>query len=396
MAERGAAADSNGGGAVTPAIPPPVATGGRPAAAPIPVMHVLNTLQTGGAEYLVLNLARALDRRRFPMSVCSLQGDGEIGTELRALGVPTFVLERREGVDPFLVPSLVGLIRRHGVRIVHTHNVAPWLYAGIAARLTGAAVCHTEHSSLFPEQRALKKAEWVLGHLSKAVICDGEDVRRQLVQEQGLSPRNVVTVYNGVDTPLYARPVDRAAGRRALGIEGDAPVVGTVARLEPVKDQATLLQAFAQVAARLPPARLVIVGDGSQRGLLEQQAQAPALAGRVHFLGRRADVASVLPLLDVFVLSSLSEGLPLTILEAMAAALPCVSTAVGAVPEAILEGQTGRLVPVKDPTRLAAAIGDLLADLPLSRRLGQAGQQRARALFDLAAMTRRYEDLYAA
>jgi glycosyltransferase involved in cell wall biosynthesis len=362
----------------------------------LPVLHVLNTLQTGGAEYLVLNLARALDRRRFPMLVCSLQGDGEIGAELRGLGVPTFVLERREGIDPFLVPSLVSLIRRHHVRIVHTHNVAPWLYAGLAARLAGAAVCHTEHSSLFPEQRALKKAEWLLGHLSKAVICDGEDVRRQLVEEQGLSPRNVVTVYNGVDTSTYGQPVDRAAGRQALGLELTAPVVGTVARLEPVKDQATLLEAFAQVAARLPEARLVVVGDGSQRAALEEQARQPALAGKVLFAGRRADVASLLPLLDAFVLSSVSEGLPLTILEAMAAGLPVVSTAVGVVPEAVVEGETGRLVPVKDAGRLAEAIGELLGDPTRARAMGAAGQKRARELFDLRVMTRRYEDLYAA
>jgi L-malate glycosyltransferase len=361
-----------------------------------PVLHVLNTLQTGGAEYLVLNLARALDRRRFPMLVCSLQGDGEIGAELRGIGVPVFVLERRFGIDPRLVPALVQLIRRHRVRIVHTHNVAPWLYAGIAARLAGAAVCHTEHSSLFPEQRALKRAEWALGKITKAVICDGEDVRRQLVHEQHLSPRNVVTVYNGVDTGAYAHPVDRAAGRRALGLPEQAPVVGTVARLEPVKDQATLLSAFAQVARELPDARLVLVGDGSQRAALEAQARQPPLAGKVHFLGRRADVPSLLPLFDVFALSSTSEGLPLTILEAMAAGLPCVSTAVGAVPEAVLEGETGRLVPPGDAHRLAAALRDLLTDPTLARRLGTTAQHRARALFDLKVMTRRYEDLYAA
>jgi glycosyltransferase involved in cell wall biosynthesis len=367
-----------------------------PVAGAMPVLHVLNTLQTGGAEYLVLNLARALDRRRFPMLVCSLQGDGEIGTEMRALGVPTFVLERRVGLDPWLVPRLLRIIRRERVRIVHTHNVAPWLYAGIAARLAGAAVCHTEHSSLFPEQRALKQAERLLGWFTKAVICDGEDVRRQLVEDQGLSPGNVVTVYNGVDTRQYGQPVDRAAGRRTLGLDREAAVVGTVARLEPVKDQATLLQAFARVAGALPHARLMVVGDGSLRPALEDQARQLAVADRVLFLGRRADVVDLLPLMDLFVLSSVSEGLPLTILEAMAAGLPCVATAVGAVPEAILEGLTGRLVPPGDPTRLAAAISELLADPALCRRMGSEGQERARELFDLQEMTRRYEDLYAA
>jgi glycosyltransferase involved in cell wall biosynthesis len=360
------------------------------------VLHVLNTLQTGGAEYLVLNLARAIDRERFQLSACSLDGDGEVGEELRRLGVPTFTVQRRSGLDATLVPRLAALVRREGVRVVHTHNVAPWLYAGIAARLAGAALCHTEHSSLFPEQRALRHAERALGLVSKAVICDGEDVRRQLVDEQGLSPRNVITIHNGVDTELYGRPRDAATARQALGLAPDAPVVGTVARLQPVKDQSSLLAAFAAVAMALPQARLVVVGDGPQRPILQAQAMTPGLVGRVLFLGRRADVAEILPAFDVFALSSVSEGLPLTLLEAMAAGLPCVSTAVGAVPEAVVPESTGLLVPARDSRALASAMLRLLRDPGLARAMGQAGQKRARELFDLKVMTRRYQDLYMA
>ena len=363
------------------------------------VMHVLNTLQTGGAEYLVLNIAKSHDRERFELLVCSLGGDGEIGDELRKLGIPVFVFNRRQGLDPLLVPKLVRLIRRERVKMVHSHNVAPWLYAGMAARMSmaGVQVCHTEHSNLFTEQKALKKAEKLLARMSKAVICDGEDVRRQLVDEQGLSPRNVVTILNGVDTALYARPVaDRAKARKALGLADDTPVVATVARLEPVKDQATLLRAFEKVGAALPEARLVLVGDGSLRGDLEQQARRPDLAGRVIFLGRRADISDLLPLFDVFALTSVSEGLPLTVLEAMAAGLPCVATSVGAVPEAVIEGQTGMLVSPGDTDGLTAALTRLLRDPGLRRQMGVEAQKRARAHFDLRVMTRRYEDLYLA
>jgi glycosyltransferase involved in cell wall biosynthesis len=360
------------------------------------VLHVLNTFRTGGAEYLVLNLARCIDRERFQVSVCSMEGDGEIGEELRKIGVRTFAVERRSGVDPTLVPKLVALMRRERVEIVHTHNVAPWLYAGLAARLSGAHLCHTEHSSLFSEQRALRRVERVLGLLTKAVICDGEEVRRQLIDNQRLSPRNVVTIYNGVDTALYGRPVDVAAKRHALGLDGAGPLVGTVARLQPVKDQATLLAAFERVAAVHTGARLVLVGDGAERGALEGQAHRPGLEGRVVFLGRRTDVEEILPLFDVFALSSRSEGLPLTLLEAMAAGLPCVSTAVGAIAEAVEDERTGLLVPPEDPERLAAALLRLLKDPVLRVQMGSAGRERACSRFDLKVMTRRYEDLYAA
>ncbi len=379
------------------------------------VLHVLNTLQTGGAEYLVLNIAKVYDRSRFELLVASMEGDGEIGEALRKEGVPTFFLERRKGLDPMLIARLVALLRRERIAVVHSHNVAPWLYAGPAARIAGAAVCHTEHSNLFAGQKALKKAERALAWLTRAVICDGEDVRRQLLTEQRLSPRNVVTIYNGVDTALYGQTRSaeaRAALRRTAGVPQDAVVIGTVARLEPVKDQATLIRAFTQVAAASPKARLVLVGDGSQRAALTAQAAAAGLADRIVFLGRRADVADLLPLFDVFVLSSTSEGLPLTILEAMAAGLPVASTAVGAIPEAIVdpawvaagkglpapapEAPTGRLVPPADPAALAAALTALVADPELAKSLGEAGQRRARAHFDLKVMTRRYEDLWAA
>jgi glycosyltransferase involved in cell wall biosynthesis len=173
-------------------------------------------------------------------------------------------------------------------------------------------------------------------------------------------------------------------------------VVGTVARLQPVKDQASLLAAFARVAAELPNAKLVLVGDGPVRAALESQSASPALAGRVIFLGRRSDIPDILPTFDVFALPSLSEGLPLTLLEAMAAGLPCVATAVGAMPEAIVAERTGLLVPVGDVAALADTLLRLLRDPNLRREMGQAGQKRARELFDLKVMTRRYEDLYAA
>jgi glycosyltransferase involved in cell wall biosynthesis len=362
----------------------------------IRVLHVLNTLQIGGAEVLVLNLAQGYDRSRFDLRVASLGEDGAIGARLRAIGVPTFALGRRPGLDPALVGKLVGLCRREAIEVVHSHNVAPWLYAGPAGRWAGAAVCHTEHSSLLPAQRALWRAERVLATLTRAVICDGDSVRRQLVDQQGLPARKVITIHNGVDLAASAPAADRLAQRRAAGIDGAGPVIGAVARLEPVKDQAMLVRAFTQVLAAEPRARLVLVGDGGQRRALQDQVAAAGIAAHVVFLGARADVAALLPLFDVFALSSLSEGLPLTILEAMAAGLPCVATAVGAVAEAIVADQTGLLVPARDAAGFAAALLTLVRDPARARQMGHAGQQRARAHFDLRVMIRRYQDLWAA
>jgi glycosyltransferase involved in cell wall biosynthesis len=362
----------------------------------IRVLHVLNTLDIGGAEAVVLNLARACDRTRFDLRVASLGHDGPIGQQLRAADVPTFALGRRPGIDPGLALAVARLCRTHAIDVIHSHNVAPWLYAGPIGRLVGAAVCHTEHSNLEPGQRALWHAERALAVLSRVVICDGEPVRRQLIERQGLSARKVITIHNGIDLARFGRPADRAVARRAAGITGDGPIIGTVARLEPVKDQALLVRAFATVLAAEPTARLCLVGDGSLRSALRDQAIAAGVGDAVVFLGHRDDVADLLPMFDVFALSSISEGLPLTLLEAMAAGLPCVATDVGAVADAVDDGQSGRLVPARDEAGFAAALSQLLRDRERALQMGENGRQRARAHFDLRVMVRRYQDLWAA
>jgi glycosyltransferase involved in cell wall biosynthesis len=234
--------------------------------------------------------------------------------------------------------------------------------------------------------------------LSKAVICDGDDVRRQLVDEQKLWPRNVVTIHNGVDTQLYGQTGDktqtRAAARRALGLAEDTPVLATVARLEPVKDQATLLRAFEKVGAALPESRLVLVGDGSVRPALEEQARQRGLAGRVIFLGRRADVAQLLPLFDAFVLTSTSEGLPLTILEAMGVGIPVVATRVGGVPELVDDGETGILVEPADAVALGRALDGLSSNVELCVAMGKAGALKAAQEYAVSDVAERLVDLY--
>jgi sugar transferase (PEP-CTERM/EpsH1 system associated) len=358
------------------------------------VLHLLNQLDTGGAECLVLNLARKVDRARFTLLVGSLAGEGDLSPEFHRLGVPTYPLHRRPGLDVSLVPRLVRLMRRERVDVLHTHNVTPWLYGGLAARLARVRLCHTEHSNLFPEQKRLALAERGLAYLTKVVISDSERVRQHLVERQKLPPDKVVTVVNGIDVEAFGRAVDKAAGRRALGLPPAGLVVGTVGRLVPVKDHLTLLAAFETIAAGRQDVHLVVVGDGPERASLEARVREARLEGRVWLLGRRRDVADLMGLFDVFVLSSVSEGLPLTIIEAMAAGLPVVATDVGGNSQAVRDQVTGYLVPPSDPAALARAIARLLDDPPLRERLAHEARHSARTTFDLAVMARRYEEAW--
>jgi glycosyltransferase involved in cell wall biosynthesis len=303
-------------------------------------------------------------------------------------------MHRRPGVDLGLWWKLSRLIRRERIEAVHTHNVTPWVYAALGARLAGARLYHTEHSNLFPHQRRLMAAERWLARLTRVVIADSEKVKRQLVTGQGLPARKIRTVLNGIDLSAFAAPASPQAIRQQLGLNGAAPVIGTVGRLAAVKDQRSLLDAFHLVAQEFPLARLVLVGDGPLKEELRAHARALAIDARVDFLGRRTDVSALLGVFDVFVLSSVSEGLPLTVLEAMASGVPVVATDVGALPEIIRGPEEGVLVPPKAPRQLAQAIARLLRDAPLRQTLSRNGRARVREQFDLNDMVRAYESAY--
>ena len=262
----------------------------------------------------------------------------------------------------------------------------------MAARLTGARLVHTEHSNLFAHQARLITAERALARLTDAVVADSEKVRRGLIA-QGLPAHRIRTIVNGIDTERLGRDGLSGRKRTELALYGTS-IIGTVGRLVPVKDQATLLAAFAAVREAFPGVTLVLVGDGPERSALECQAHALGIRPHVRFLGERTDVAELVHLFDVFVLSSVSEGMPLTVLEAMAAGRPVVATNVGGLPEVVEHGATGLLVPAGDPRAMAEAIAKLLREPGVRARMGEAGRQRARSLFDVQHMVQAYETAY--
>ncbi len=371
---------------------------------PIRILHLLNTLEMGGAEQVVLNLAQHIDREMFQMQVCGLGGEGPLAEEFRRLGVRVHAMHRRPGIDLRLALHLARLLRRERIGVVHTHNAAPWLYGGVAAKLAcllprsgrqaGARLIHTEHSNLFPHQRRLMAAERWLARVTDVIIADSEKVKRHLVERQGIPEADVRTVVNGVDVGRFVDGAAPAEARQALGLNGARPVIGTVGRLVPVKDHRTLLEAFRRVVDAHPASSLVMVGDGPLRGELVHLAGTLGIGERVRFLGERQDIPALLRAFDLFVLSSISEGMPLTVLEAMAAGLPVVATRVGGVSEAVVDQHTGWLVSPRNPHEMAEAMLALLADPPRRVALGAEAQQRVRERFDLHRMVDAYESAY--
>jgi glycosyltransferase involved in cell wall biosynthesis len=233
----------------------------------------------------------------------------------------------------------------------------------------------------------------VLGRLPAAIFAVSEDLRRHMIAE-GLPADRVRVVHNGISPGSRPTNADRDAARRSLGVEADPILLGTVGRLDPVKDLSTLLEALRILRSRRRNVRLVIVGDGPERAHLGQQAARMGVGELVAFLGYRSGPRCLLPAFDIYVNSSTHEGISLTLLEAMAAALPIVATEVGGTSEVVVQDHTGLLVPARSPDRLAMAIEDLIRSPERRRAMSDRARARVEQQFSLQAMTKRYLDAY--
>lgn len=360
--------------------------------APLTIAHVLGSFRIGGAEQIALDLAaaqRAAGHHVLAVGM-GVEPDGPRVAQFRARGIEVHLLPRRPGLDLGMIVKLATLFHERWVSIVHTHNQAPLIYAAPAGWLAGLPVCHTKHGE-DPDQGARRWLRRAGGAFVGAFVAVSADTARDAVGE--VAARKIHVVPNGINLSRFAPdPQARRAIRAELGLRPDAWVVGTVGRLAPVKNQALLLQA----AARSPAAadRIVIAGDGPEAQPLYALAAELGITDRVTFLGERHDVPRILAALDVFALPSLSEGMPLSAIEAMASGLPVVAMAVGGVPAVVRGGETGLLVRSGDAAMLAAALGDLRADPALAARMGAAGKAAALSEYSAETMARRYMDHY--
>jgi glycosyltransferase involved in cell wall biosynthesis len=360
---------------------------------PIPVLHIITRLIIGGAQENTMLTAALLDPDRYAVDVISgpqTGSEGSLQEEVRARGIPltiepALVREIRPAKDLLAVVRLARFIRRSRYAIVHTHSSKAGVLGRWAAWLAGTPIIvHTVHGWGHHErQHPLARRFYILLEQVTQRITDKLIVVSPRNIEKGLAdgiatPAKYVTIRSGIELDRFRRPArPREAVRAELGIPLDAPVVGTVTRLSPQKAPLDFVTATAQVAASRPNAHFVVVGDGPLRAEVESRVAAAGLAGRFHLTGLRRDVPDLLHSFDVFALTSLWEGLPRVLIQAMAAGLPVVATAVDGSAEAVEDGVNGLLTPPGDPQALAAALLRLLGDPALAVQMGAAGQERA-------------------
>ncbi len=360
------------------------------------VLQLIDGLNVGGAEVLLCDLVRHLMTSGYQVHV-GYSSSGPMEARLRAMNAPMTRLPRLARVDPLLLLRMMGLIRRERPDIVHTHLFKSDLHGRLAARWSGVpVVVSTAHNNDAWARRAPLGALYgVTARLADRVIAVSDEVRDYQIQYTHVPPEKIITIDNGVDTRRFdGQDAAGRALRAEFGIPADVPLVGIIGRLSPQKDHALFLQAAARIRAELPAAHFLIVGDGALRAELTAQAAALGLSDAVIFTGLRSDIPAVLAALDLLVFSSQWEGLPVTLLEGMAARKAIVSTAVGGVPGVVKDGESALLVPPADAHALAQACLRVLCEPALQTSLSAAAYERVLAHYSLAAMLKRTTDLY--
>lgn len=364
---------------------------------PIKVAHITLSMNTGGIENFIVNVIKSLNDA-YNFTVGCLDSGGPLLKEVERLGHKSFVLNRRPGFDWKLLFNLIRIFRREKFDLIHTHNEAAHFYGGLAAKLAGVPyLITTEHSRHDLDERLRRRVEKrFLALLTNKWITVSSVLADAAITKDGLSSEKVSVITNGIDINQFSRFNDDKyckTLKKNIGIPEDVSVVTMVARLHPIKNHAMLLKAIGSNEKLQKKVHVLFIGDGEMRkNLLKLSAQLH-LTVRVHFLGIRKDVPELLSISDVFVLCSLSEGLPLSLLEAMAAKVPVVITKSANRAFLVIHDKNGTVVE-NSPEALAQGIIDTLSNKQRSLLLVQNGFELVNRKFSLATMAAAYKEIY--
>jgi glycosyltransferase involved in cell wall biosynthesis len=373
------------------------------------ILQVAYKSEISGGEKVLLNLARHLRRRGHHLLV-ACPSYGPLVQALQGEGIDVRNIPVKKTYDLIGAVRLKNLILREGVQILHTHGMLVNIVGRMASRMAHVPISiSTVHltrelakGGRAENTRQLLKGKYYrvwdnfTARFNDRIIAVSDSVRQDLIS-QGINPEKLVVIKNGIERVPHQSPLERenwlVQKKKELSI-GNGAVVGTITRLSKQKDVHTLLYAMSNIVRDYPGIRCLIVGDGPQRRELEDLRARLALNGNVTFLGYRGDAREILNVFDIFVLSSLWEGLPLVVLEAMAASKPVIATRVPGTAEAVVDGTTGILVPLRNSEKLEESIKSLLGDQKLSQNMGEAGRRRVNKYFSAERMADETERLY--
>lgn len=359
------------------------------------VVHIIKATRIAGAERHLMTLLPALKARGVDVTLLLIHEPDKPVADFAPEGVNVVRVPIARHLDFGVIGRLRKAIRALKPDIVHTHLLHADLYGVIAARLAGVrrVVISRHNDDQFRTLLPFRLINRFLWGLASAGIAISDSVREFCIRVEGVKPRKIQTIHYGLIMPQVDRREARANLIAELSLPPDALILGVVCRLIAQKGIVYALRAFARLDA--PTAVMVIAGDGNLRGSLEAEARTLGIKDRVYFLGWREDTAHLMAAFDIFLAPSLWEGFGLVLLEAMAQQTPIIASNVSAIPEIVLDKETGRLVPPRDPAVLTVAITALLTDAALRRHMGLVGQDRLETAFSVARMTEQTHELYA-
>lgn len=359
------------------------------------VMQITHSLAMGGLQQVLYILCRHIDRSAFDVSVVALKELGLFAEKLAKLDIEVILVPQVKKTDYFAFVKLAHIMREMKIDIIHTHNTQSFIDGTLAALLSGVkTIVHTDHSRTFPDKKRYMITERILSLFAHKIIGVSDSVVHNLMHYEKIAPDKMLTIHNGIDAAEYDINVDRVKSRRELGFDDTSPILGISSRLSYVKGIIYLLKAMCDIRKVYNKISLLIIGDGPQKEELEQLTIAYGLQSHVHFLGEMDKIQPLLKIFDIFVLPSLSEGMPVCLLEAMASGCPIVTTNVGGIPEMIENGKNGLLVRPADSKALSNAILYLLEHEKVRHSLVIEGKRVVRERFSAIKMAKTYEQLY--
>lgn len=351
----------------------------------------------GGAERLVYDMVRYPAFADNPPVVCCMDALGELGEKLIEEGYTVYCKGRHPGLDLEMITWLRDRIREEKADVVHAHQYSPLFYAVPAALLAGRVkVVYTEHGRFYPERKSWKRSLFnpLLAMGVDHLVSISEATADAMATYDNLPRKRIKVIHNGIDTSRLNHPIDKSAKRRELGLNEDCRIIGTAARLNSIKNIPMMLRVHKLVLQQVPDTLLVIAGQGEEEEPLKALAIESGIADKVKFIGLRFDLPEIYQLFDVFLLTSFSEGISVTLLESMASGVPSVVTDVGGNREVVVEGETGYMVPVDEYQQMAHRVCGLLQNCDKASKLGFAGRDRVGREFLVNGMMKAYFALY--
>lgn len=366
---------------------------------PIRILYIHHTFRNQSGSFLLWNIAKRIDKTKYKVFAACLREGGPYETKLREIGVEIKNFDLKTLLDIRIIPRLIRYIKQNEIDIVETAVFPSDVYGRISARLANVPIIIStmhrveDHKQEFM-YRLLFFADTLTMPLTTKMIAVSQAVKQYLTTWHKVSPDKIRVIYNGIDPDIYDSSIDIPEYKRALGLHHDIPIVAFIGRLVKLKGVNYFLRAAASILKGDKAAQFMVVGDGPLKHSLIKQAESLGVSQHVHFIGFRKDIPQILSIIDILIVPSLWEGLPLTILEAMLAGKPIIATRVGGIPEAIKEGKSGILVPPRDVDALRDSVLELLKSPEKRKELGEGGKQRALQYFDIERMVRDYTGVY--